>query len=261
MSTGYEVELCVTCRGMGGAVGYHTSMLVNGREYYFSTSGIGSSEKLISHGRRARPDRIFFGFSQHSGPEMVEFLRKYFAVGTYDILRKNCNSFSDCALFFLTGQRLAWNFSAAERVGRVADSGIGLVQAISGGSYVPNPKAFDFDAELVISAVKARLGMLAESDDESNSESDAGEAGIDWECSTTGSDLEPERQRLEQPRPAQRAAPWRQVASCSSCASTPPRDVALEAQRTPVKASGGAVVGVFRPMRLVADRCRDPVWL
>jgi len=202
---------------MGGAVGYHTSVLVNGTEYYFSTAGITESEKIVSHGRRAKPDRIFFGFSQYSGREMAEFLRRFFRPGSYDILRKNCNSFSDCALFHLTGQRLAWNLRAAERVGVVADDSTGLVQVISGGSYVPNARAMGFDVERVIEAIAAHLGTR-DSDDESDSDSSRatsatirrGEA--DWDCSTAGSDEEEDEE-------VQRTAVDAAVARSSCCAA------------------------------------------
>ncbi|CAK0850187.1 unnamed protein product, partial [Prorocentrum cordatum] len=36
--------------------------------------------------------------------------------GTYDVLRKNCNSFTDAALFLLTGERLPAHYSRGERI-------------------------------------------------------------------------------------------------------------------------------------------------
>merc|ERR1719215_1737903 len=117
---------------------------------------------------------------------MHEFLRQYFQPGTYDILRKNCNSFTDCALYYLMGCRLAWSFRAAERVGLVADESVGIVQAISGGSYVPNHQAAKFNLDAIFTAIRIDLGY--EDSDEGDSEGDGGDA--DDDCSTAGSDEE-----------------------------------------------------------------------
>uniref|UniRef100_A0A7S3HCQ2 PPPDE domain-containing protein n=1 Tax=Spumella elongata TaxID=89044 RepID=A0A7S3HCQ2_9STRA len=177
----HKVELAVTCRGMGGVAGYHTSVLVNGTEYYFNNGGIVAAPKMESHDRDCQV--ISMGYSQHSGPDMKKFLDTSFKASTYDILRKNCNSFSDCALYFLCGRRLSWGFRAAEQVGRVADDGLGLVQAIYGPSYGPNPRAEGFDHDGVIAAIRAHWGD--DSDDSASGISDA-----DGECSTTASELE-----------------------------------------------------------------------
>ena len=37
---------------------------------------------------------------------MLSALRPHFQGGSYDLLRKNCNSFSDCAVFYLLRQRI-----------------------------------------------------------------------------------------------------------------------------------------------------------
>merc|ERR1711971_647024 len=78
---------------------------------------------------------------------MRSALQRYFVSGTYDLLRKNCNSFSDCALFYLVHKRLPKKYRSMEQLGSAFS---GIVQGASGGQYTPNPKAADFDLEKVI---------------------------------------------------------------------------------------------------------------
>jgi len=147
-TTRRKVGLAITSRGMGGITGYHTSVLIDDKEYVFSRFGITTSTTLESHGDNA--DTIFIGCSRYSGDDLVTALKRHFKRGTYDILRKNCNSFSDCALYLLCGARLPWSLSVAEKVGRAADDSLGIVQALYGPSYAPNRKARNFDLEVVM---------------------------------------------------------------------------------------------------------------
>lgn len=174
-----KVELAVTSRGMGGAAGYHTSVLVNGVEFFFTFSGINAAQSIESHDVGTKVALI--GYSPYSGADLRHNLRPYFKAGTYDILRKNCNSFSDAAMFFLCGCRLSWSLRAAEQFGRIADDSIGLVQAIYGPAYGPNPKAEHFDLDSVITAIRV-LKKSPDSDDGSFY------SDIDAECITMASD-------------------------------------------------------------------------
>mmetsp|Transcript_29780 Transcript_29780/g.58492 ORF Transcript_29780/g.58492 Transcript_29780/m.58492 type:complete len:160 (-) Transcript_29780:6-485(-) len=73
------------------------------------------------------------------------------------MLRKNCNSFSMCALFFLTGRQFDTKYRMMEQMGKYADEHIGLIRAVS--DYVPNPKAVAFNVEAIIDRIKfAREG-------------------------------------------------------------------------------------------------------
>ncbi|CAE8589882.1 unnamed protein product, partial [Polarella glacialis] len=95
---GDEVELAVSAlAGLRGAAGYHTSVLLSGEEFYFTPFGICCSSKLSSH-ESSGVKRVFVGSSRLTGKELLGGLSDHFRPGTYDLLRKNCNTFSDCAL-------------------------------------------------------------------------------------------------------------------------------------------------------------------
>ncbi|CAE7677233.1 spin [Symbiodinium pilosum] len=47
------------------------------------------------------PQVVYMGLTRISGDDLREQLGRFFKRGSYDLLRKNCNSFTDCALFFL----------------------------------------------------------------------------------------------------------------------------------------------------------------
>jgi len=148
---GYEVELAVSpLAGLKGVAGYHSSVLIQGEEYFFSPMGIIHSPNVSSHKKNPHMQRLFIGLSRYSGSDLIEFFDSHFPPGHYDLLRKNCNSFSDCALYFLCEQRLDLKFRTVERFGKFADDNAGLIQSISGGEYLPNPQAVGFDLEAVI---------------------------------------------------------------------------------------------------------------
>jgi len=153
---GHEVELVVSpLAGLKGVGGYHTSVLIGGEEYFFSPVGISSSPKITSHGSDPDMRRTVIGLSQQSGLDMLDFLTGHFLPGTYDLLRKNCNSFTDCALYFLCQQRLDWSFRILERIGQLADDRTGVVQSVSHGDYMPNPRASGFCLEAIICEIDA----------------------------------------------------------------------------------------------------------
>jgi len=167
------VELVISpLAGLRGFAGYHTSVLVAGEEYYFSPSGICCSPKLTSHEACVQLQHVHIGLSRMSGVDLLDFLTDYFRPGTYDLLRKNCNSFTDCALFFLCCQRLEPRFRQIERIGRAADEHARLVQVVSRGEYVPNSRAFGFNLEQVIGEIEAE--RLGRGDEESDGEFETG---------------------------------------------------------------------------------------
>merc|ERR1719272_2624868 len=113
---------------------------------------------------------------------MVQFLRSFFEKGTYDILYKNCNTFTDCCLYLLTHTRLDGKYTRMERfmmatnpvstslMNRIfrsyAENNTG--QSCEVDIYVKNPLAEDFQ----VSEVVASIDEL----DEESEDSDAGVA-------------------------------------------------------------------------------------
>eukprot|EP00930_Biecheleria_cincta_P102611 TRINITY_DN94395_c0_g1_i1.p1 TRINITY_DN94395_c0_g1~~TRINITY_DN94395_c0_g1_i1.p1 ORF type:complete len:185 (+),score=32.03 TRINITY_DN94395_c0_g1_i1:120-674(+) len=158
----YRVQLVVTRLVAGFSwlpqSAYHSSVVVDDYECYFGPDGIStvySPKTIFSHAHlEAGPTEVVeVGFSKLSGTQLRELLQPFFQAGTYDMLRKNCNSFTDCALFCLLGMRLHEKYRSLEAVGATADDLFGLVQVISMGEYAPNPKALSFNSAQVMKAV------------------------------------------------------------------------------------------------------------
>lgn len=168
----YKVQLAVTAIGgtpvFGNIRAYHTSIVIDNMEYSFGDRGVcvqplrlqagpsggGQSGCGGSHRMFSGPlEVITLGHCGISGPCLGLALKPFFRKGTYDLLRKNCNSFTDCALFYLLGERLDEGYCGLERIGAFADSTLGVIQALSRGGYMPNPKADDFCVERAVKAL------------------------------------------------------------------------------------------------------------
>jgi len=131
------------------ATAYHTSVLVNGEEFFFSDSGIFSDRAMNSH--QGKPsERFTIGYSEKTGSQLLRALQQHFRPGTYDLLRKNCNSFSDCAVYFLLGRRLESRFCALEKLGHGNEA---LISQVTNGMYTPNKVAKEFQVDLVLAAL------------------------------------------------------------------------------------------------------------
>ncbi|CAJ1421861.1 unnamed protein product [Effrenium voratum] len=138
-------SLLFTIPGLASA--YHTSVVVNGEEFFFSDSGIFSNSSLTSH--QGQPsEKVTVGYSKWTGQQLVKALQEHFRPGTYDLIRKNCNSFSDCALHFLLGKRLPSKYSAMEVMGK--RTSLDLIQHFTNGAYQPNQAAANFSSESVM---------------------------------------------------------------------------------------------------------------
>jgi len=162
---GFDVELAVSpLAGLKGAAGYHSSILVAAEEYFFSPLGIVYSPVITSHKSNPEMKLMHMGLSRYSGMDLIELLDQHFAPGHYDLLRKNCNTFSDCALYFLCEQRLDLKFRTLEALGKLADDHSGMIQKISGGEYLPNPCTVDFDVEDIISDIEAERDVREAAD-------------------------------------------------------------------------------------------------
>jgi hypothetical protein len=145
------VQLAVSrLGGLPGAAAYHSSVLVGGQEYSFGAQyGIaGPFSGCSSHDcLNGDPTLYDLGFTSCTGHELQKMLSPYFERGTYDMLAKNCNTFSDCALFVLMRQRLDSQYSAVERL---CNNYPTMVNYITGGKYKPNPRATNFDLDIFI---------------------------------------------------------------------------------------------------------------
>lgn len=144
------------------ATAYHTSVLVNGEEFFFSDSGIFTDRALNSHGG-SPSERLELGYSSKTGSQLLRALQPHFRSGTYDLVRKNCNSFSECAVYFLLGQRLERRFNAIEKLGQANTE---LLSQVTKGMYIPNPAAQDFQVDTVMASLD-KLGEDFKQGDES----------------------------------------------------------------------------------------------
>merc|ERR1719330_1766261 len=124
-----EVQLAVSpIGGVPGAQAWHSSVIVNGDEFSFSDGGISIMKGTDSHDAMARQAQsttqvqmkteVFdMGMSVYSGSQLRAALERHFQAGTYDMLKKNCNSFSDAALSFLLKKRIAPRYRQLESIG------------------------------------------------------------------------------------------------------------------------------------------------
>mmetsp|Transcript_108065 Transcript_108065/g.304418 ORF Transcript_108065/g.304418 Transcript_108065/m.304418 type:complete len:320 (-) Transcript_108065:119-1078(-) len=171
-ATENKVDLAVSeLGGIPGLMAYHTSIVVNGEELFFSPMGIQRNRGLESH-RHVGPDgelMLPFGNTEKPGIKVIEMgstaksaetalqaLAPHFQPGSYDLLHKNCNTFTDVALYFLLGVRLDSTYNSIEKVGANKPW---LLEQVTRGAYVANPQALAFNLDEV-------LQMVGEVDDE-----------------------------------------------------------------------------------------------
>mmetsp|Transcript_109978 Transcript_109978/g.311212 ORF Transcript_109978/g.311212 Transcript_109978/m.311212 type:complete len:288 (-) Transcript_109978:120-983(-) len=136
---------------------YHTSVCVGDKEFTFDNRGIRVNSGQGSHRNFIRGDSVLvldLGFTTASTKCLQTALQPFFLPGTYDFLRKNCNSFTDCALFYLLGERLNDMYRAPEKLGAQWDDYVGAVQNFTVGRYRPNPRAAGFSTCQVISEIQ-----------------------------------------------------------------------------------------------------------
>lgn len=145
---------------------YHTSLLVSGQEYFFDPSGVqqrkfpyrGEYELVpASHTDKKQTAIYPVGQTMRTGKELVEKLREHFEPGSYDLIAKNCNAFTDCALAFFLSRRLPKKFYAAESFGK--DINAGVLSLASGGRYKSNPMAQCFDIEATVMRIDENAWM------------------------------------------------------------------------------------------------------
>jgi len=143
-----QLFVYVAFQAVGRAIGaYHTSVVVNGFEFFFDHKGlrkrrhevIGSHHDLIS--------ATYLGGSARTGDDLCDALAPHFQPGSYDLILKNCNSFTDAAIHYLLGLRLCKECSVVERV---LGQNLDTLENLTLRHYSRNPKAADFCLEDVI---------------------------------------------------------------------------------------------------------------
>lgn len=145
--------------GSVGLTAFHTSVLLDGIEHSFGPEGITTARGPRSHGGLPRENefrRVPVGRTAQDATHIISLLRPHFAPGSYDMLRKNCNSFTDVALGFLSARRLGdfGQFTRMERLGASADR-FGILRI--GCTYAPNKAAVGFDREAVLALMGEAL--------------------------------------------------------------------------------------------------------
>lgn len=151
---------------VAGVGAFHTSINFGGAEYSFNRKGIECRHPFASHTfarKGCRMEILKLGSTTVTGEELLYSLDPYFEAETYDILYKNCNAFTDAALYFLFRERLDPQYSRIERLikagGPFTTRVINGVSAAAGtGHYVANPRATGFcleDAILACDSVHA----------------------------------------------------------------------------------------------------------
>merc|ERR1712014_63278 len=92
------------------------------------------------------------GLTEVPANDMWRVLGPLFPPGTYDLIRKNCNCFSDCALFYLLGDRLETRFRAIEKMGKGGQRKFGLLSGLNmvGLRYEENPAAAGWKNDEVV---------------------------------------------------------------------------------------------------------------
>eukprot|EP00928_Gymnodinium_smaydae_P031720 TRINITY_DN23197_c0_g1_i2.p1 TRINITY_DN23197_c0_g1~~TRINITY_DN23197_c0_g1_i2.p1 ORF type:complete len:323 (+),score=75.13 TRINITY_DN23197_c0_g1_i2:126-1094(+) len=166
-SAAYKVELAVSpLGGLPGLMAYHTSVVLNGEEFFFCQLGIMRNRGLESHRRpgedatsgfaqafggaavgKGGPQVIELGSTVRSGDLLYQVLCDHFRCGSYDLLHKNCNTFTDVALYFLLGRRLDPTYCSLEKVGV---NNPRLLEQLTRGAYVPNELALEFNLDEVL---------------------------------------------------------------------------------------------------------------
>jgi len=102
---------------------YHTGVEIDGREYSFSERGISAGVPKTCPEGVTHAKAILMGRTTKSVSGKVAFLRPSFAPGSYDLLTKNCNNFSDALCFELLGKRIPQWINRLARAGNAIDSG------------------------------------------------------------------------------------------------------------------------------------------
>eukprot|EP00930_Biecheleria_cincta_P074211 TRINITY_DN61408_c0_g1_i1.p1 TRINITY_DN61408_c0_g1~~TRINITY_DN61408_c0_g1_i1.p1 ORF type:complete len:408 (+),score=58.27 TRINITY_DN61408_c0_g1_i1:80-1303(+) len=206
---GHNISLAATeLFSVVGCSAYHTSIIVDDMELFFDGGGIVLADAFWSHqwshGIRSRSpseatetEVVQLGRTSWQVNFAIDMLGPFFQEGSYDVLRKNCNTFSDAASYLFSKKRLDGRFNRLERwvlalepvstdiirrllkppevsksdsLGPLSGTETASDQAaVVGPRYEPNPLARDFNLEDVIADID--LADTTQESDRSPSES------------------------------------------------------------------------------------------
>jgi len=172
-NTGEAFAIVSTIFSVGAVAAYHSSIILGNKEYYFDGGGIQTAPLCQSHmivqGVLLDPhfETQSFGDVVLTGDALKKGLGTFFRPGTYDIIFKNCNAFTDAAVYFLCRQRLHAKYSRLERLlmatkpaslsllngmikrGQVSQQ---LTEGAQVWAYEANPLAQGFSVDEVVAA-------------------------------------------------------------------------------------------------------------
>lgn len=138
---------------LGLVKAWHTSLRIGDTEFVFDVPGIVRSNiHNAFHSNKQEMEVIDMGATDISPTHFQATLDQYFKPDTYDMLHKNCNSFTDVALAKLVGKRLGSQYRFMEKLASETPS---LVKAAVGKDKfynelkIDNPAAKDWDQEAV----------------------------------------------------------------------------------------------------------------
>ena len=86
---------------------WHTAVCVFGKEYFYGGGICIGEPKKTPYGYPVK--ELDFGYTNKTQADLTAFIKSInsqFTMSTYDVLRHNCNHFTDTALFFLVGKHL-----------------------------------------------------------------------------------------------------------------------------------------------------------
>ena len=89
---------------------WHTAVFVFGKEYYYGGGICVGEPKKTPYGIPVR--EIDFGYTEKTENELEDYIKKInsnYTAETYDVLKHNCNHFTDDALYFLVRKHLPDN--------------------------------------------------------------------------------------------------------------------------------------------------------
>ena len=86
---------------------WHTAVCVFGKEYFYGGGICIGEPKKTPYGYPVK--ELDFGYTNKTQADLSAYIKSInsqFTMSTYDVLRHNCNHFTDAALFFLVGKHL-----------------------------------------------------------------------------------------------------------------------------------------------------------
>mmetsp|Transcript_28194 Transcript_28194/g.50895 ORF Transcript_28194/g.50895 Transcript_28194/m.50895 type:complete len:206 (+) Transcript_28194:26-643(+) len=157
----FHVPTASKIRGSEPLDAYHTSVVIGEVEYSFGGDGVRATRPVMTHSALQKPTDVHdLGMTRIHPHSMLGFLPSFFEAGTYDLLCKNCNSFSDCVIYLLLGQRLEDRFKRLEKMARHGQKRFKLMSALKmiGMKYSANPKSQSFEVNHIIDLIDQVTG-------------------------------------------------------------------------------------------------------